>query len=139
MAQNLETNKIFAALLVAGITLWGVVNANKGVHAGYAYSDALMAKGGSWNYDSLNKFLWKPKKYIEGTKMNYLGLKKPADRAAMIAWMRTLAPSPAALPSAGQIAAEAAELAPPVAEEAVEDAVEKAVEGVKDAAHGGGH
>lgn len=118
-----------------GPNLWNIVNAKKGAHGGFAYSDALMEKGGTWNYDSLNKFLWKPKAYIAGTKMNYLGIKKPADRAAMIAWLRTLAPSPAGLPSAGQIAAEAAELAPPVAQDAVEGAVEKAVEGVKGVAH----
>lgn len=84
---------------------------------------------GAWDYDSLNKFLWKPKKFVVGTKMNYLGIKKPADRAAMVAWLRTLSPSPVALPSGGQIAAEAAELAP-----VVEEAVSGAVDAVIDAA-----
>lgn len=89
-----------------GPNLWGVVNAAKGAHAGFGYSSALMEKGGTWNYASLNHFLWKPKSYISGTKMNYAGLKKPEDRAAMIAWLRTLAASPAALPSDSDIAAE---------------------------------
>jgi len=96
-----------------GPNLWGVVNANKQSVSGFAYSGALNANGqNKWTYESLNKFLWKPKKYAPGTKMNYLGLKKPADRAAMIAWLRTLSASPAALPSATRIAAEEAELAP---------------------------
>jgi cytochrome c len=99
-----------------GPNLWNVVNIKKGAHAGFAYSDALMAKGGTWSYDSLNKFLYKPKAYIDGTAMNYVGLKKPEDRAAIIAWLRTIAPSPAALPSEAEMAAEKAELAPePVA------------------------
>ena len=90
----------------------------------FSYSDALVAKGGSWNYDSLNKFLYKPKAYIDGTKMNYVGLKKPEDRAAMIAWLRTLGSSSYALPSEADIAAEKAELAPEPEETEEEAAVE---------------
>jgi cytochrome c len=99
-----------------GPGLWNVVNIKKGVHEGFAYSEALIAKGGTWSYDSLNKFLWKPKAYIDGTKMSYIGMKKPEDRAALIAWLRTLADSPAGLPSDADIAKEKAELAPPPAE-----------------------
>lgn len=99
-----------------GPGLWGVVNAQKGHHAGFAYSEALIAKGGAWSYDSLNKFLWKPKAYIDGTKMSYIGMKKPEDRAAIIAWLRTLADSPAGFPGDADIAKEKAELTPPPAE-----------------------
>ncbi len=90
-----------------GPNLWNIVNSAKAGVAGFSYSTAMVEKGGDWNYDSLNNFLWKPKKYISGTKMNYIGLKKQADRAAMIAWLRTLSDSPVALPSAAAIAAEA--------------------------------
>lgn len=95
-----------------GPNLYGVINHAKGSHAGFAYSDGMKTKGGEWSYAELNKFLWKPKAYVDGTKMNFVGLKKPEDRAALIAWLRTLSDSPAALPSAGQIEAEAAALAP---------------------------
>lgn len=110
-----------------GPSLWGVVGRGKGSSAGFAYSAGMTAKGGNWNYAELNKFLWKPKKYISDTKMNFVGLKKPEDRAAMIAWLRTLNDSPAALPGEGEIAAEAAELAPPPA--AVEDPAAAPAEG----------
>ena len=90
-----------------GPNLWNIVMADKAAAAGFDYSDALKEKGGKWDYDSLNKFLWKPKKYASGTKMNFIGLKKPEDRAAIIAWLRQQADSPAALPSAEEIAAEA--------------------------------
>jgi cytochrome c len=96
-----------------GPNMWAIVNAKKGHIDGFAYSEALLATGGKWNYQSLNKFLWSPKKYAPGTKMSYAGMKKPEDRAAMIAWLRTLADSPAALPSQADIDAEMAELAPP--------------------------
>lgn len=95
-----------------GPGLWGVVKAQKAHHAGFQYSEALIAKGGDWSYQDLNKFLWKPKAFVDGTKMNFAGLKKPEDRAAIIAWLRTLSDSPAALPGEADIAAEAAELAP---------------------------
>jgi len=73
-----------------GPNLWGVYNASKGAHAGFAYSDSMTAKGGKWDVASLNSFLWKPKKYITGTKMNYAGMKKPEDRAAMVKYLQTL-------------------------------------------------
>ena len=98
-----------------GPNMWGVVGGAKHHAAGYAYSGALIETGGNvWTYSELNKFLWKPKAYAPGTKMSYAGLKKPEDRAALLAWLRTQADSPAALPSDGDIAAENAELAPPV-------------------------
>ena len=40
--------------------------------------------------------------------MNFAGLKKPEDRANIIAWMRTLSTTPAALPEDDEIAAETA-------------------------------
>ena len=92
-----------------GPNLWGVVNGPKAAHAGFTYSEAMASHSGEkWAYASLNQFLWKPKSYVDGTKMNFIGLKKPEDRAAIIAWLRTHADSPAALPSASDIAAEQA-------------------------------
>ena len=91
-----------------GPALWNVVNRPLGASEGYAYSDALAGFGGAWDYAALNAFLAKPKGYISGTKMNFAGLKKPQDRANLIAWMRAKADSPVALPSADDIAAEGA-------------------------------
>ena len=91
-----------------GPALWNVVNRPLGASEGYAYSNALAGFGGAWDYAALNAFLAKPKGYISGTKMNFAGLKKPKDRANLIAWMRAKADSPAALPSANDIAAEGA-------------------------------
>lgn len=91
-----------------GPNLYGVVGGAKDHVAGFAYSGTLKGQGGDvWTYAELNKFLWKPKAYAAGTKMNFVGLKKPEDRAAVIAWLRTQADSPKPLPSAADIAAEA--------------------------------
>ena len=89
-----------------GPALWNIVNADKGAVDGFGYSAALADFGGQWDYAALNAFLAKPKAYISGTKMNFAGLKKPRDRANMIAYLRQQASAPAALPTAEQIAAE---------------------------------
>ena len=89
-----------------GPMLWNIVNAGKGMKDGFKYSDALVSMGGAWDYDALNAFLYKPKAYIKGTKMNFVGLKKPSDRANMIAYLRSLADTPVVLPTQAQIDAE---------------------------------
>lgn len=102
-----------------GPNLYGIVNRAIGSSAGFAYSDTMATMGGNWDYQSLNKLLWKPKKFVPGTKMNYAGMKKPNDRAAMVAWLRTLSDAPVALPSAAAIASEAVVVEPvPAAEDA---------------------
>jgi cytochrome c len=72
-----------------GPNLAGVVGRARASIADFAYSDAMKAKGGSWNADSLNEFLWAPQKFVPGTKMTFAGLKKPEDRAALIKWLET--------------------------------------------------
>ena len=89
-----------------GPALWNIVNADKGGADGFGYSQALADFGGVWDYESLNAFLYKPKAYISGTKMNFAGFKKPKDRANMIAYLRSTADSPAPLPTDAEIAAE---------------------------------
>lgn len=104
-----------------GPALWNIVGGKKQAVGGFVYSGVLNTNGGNvWSYEELNKFLWKPKQYAPGTKMSYVGLKKPSDRAALIAYLRTLSSSPKALPSKSRIVAEAAELSPK--EEAAEAA-----------------
>lgn len=90
-----------------GPNLYGIVGRKKDSVAGYTYSGALEKKGGdTWTYTELAHFLWKPKTYASGTKMTFAGIKKPEDRAAVIAYLRTLAASPAALPSQAEIDAD---------------------------------
>lgn len=93
-----------------GPHLWGIVGRQKDAVAGFAYSGELEKVGGkTWTYAELNHFLYKPKAYVPGTKMNFIGVKKPADRAALIAYLRTLDDAPPALPSDADIAADAPE------------------------------
>ena len=77
-----------------GPALWNIVNKDIG-GADFAYSNAMASYGGKWSYDELNGFLINPKKYIEGTKMSFAGLKKETDRANVILYLRSLSNNPA--------------------------------------------
>jgi len=70
-----------------GPNLFGVVSRKKGSFAGFSYSEAMKLKGGSWDIDSINQFITKPKDFISGTKMAFAGVKKPQDRADIIAFL----------------------------------------------------
>lgn len=82
-----------------GPNLYGIVGNHRAHLDGFAYSAAMKAQSGEkWDYESLNKYLNKPKDVVPGTKMAFAGLKKASDRADVIAYLRTLADSPVALP-----------------------------------------
>ncbi len=95
-----HTNKKDAPSTVAP-NLWNVVGSPKAGHADFAskYSDAMKAKGGEWSYESLAEFIRSPRGYIPGTKMIFQGIKDPAEIANLIAYLRTLADTPAPLPN----------------------------------------
>ncbi len=106
-----------------GPNLHGTLGKKPGTHAGFAYSPAMIEHGnkvGVWGYEEISEFLKAPQKHVAGTKMTFVGLKKPEDRIAIIAYLHaegsTLpfpAPNPAA--AAGAPAAEGA-AAPAAAE-----------------------
>lgn len=83
-----------------GPNLWNVVGATAGTHAGFKYSGALAGSGITWTYEELDKFLTKPTRYVSGTTMNFVGLKKETDRAAVIELLRQAADTPIAPPEA---------------------------------------
>ncbi len=77
-----------------GPGLWGVVGNTKGTHAGFSYSAAMGAAEYDWTFEQLDGFLEKPSAHIKGTKMAFVGLRKPEDRAAVIEYMRINDPNP---------------------------------------------
>lgn len=92
---------------LTGPNLWNVVGRAKASKTDFdRYSDAMKEKGGNWDYDALNEFLWKPKKAVPGTQMNYIGMRKPEDRAALIAWLRQQGENPPPLPEVTEEAPE---------------------------------
>lgn len=104
-----------------GPGLFGIVGHKPAAHAGFAYSSAMSEFAGKqpvWDYEHLSEFLKAPQRYISGTKMTFVGLKKPEERIAVIAYLRSKggtlpipAPNPAApaeeaAPAEGAAAAE---------------------------------
>jgi len=70
-----------------GPNLHGVWGRKTGQAAGFAYTEANIKKGITWEQDTLDEYLINPKKYIPGTKMVYAGLKKKKDRSDLIAYI----------------------------------------------------
>ena len=52
------------------------------------YSKAMKASGIIWDEETLNAYLEAPKKYVKGTRMAFSGLRKPADRENVIAYLQ---------------------------------------------------
>jgi cytochrome c len=89
-----------------GPNLFGVVDRARASHEGFAYSGAMKGKPGNWTYDELFKFIKAPGVDIPGTKMSFAGLRSEKDRINLIAYLRSNADAPAAIPAPAPKAAE---------------------------------
>ncbi len=70
-----------------GPNLYGIVNAAVGGKDGYNYSAALKGAGGTWTLEALDAWLANPKKAIPGNKMSFAGVRRPGQRADLIAYL----------------------------------------------------
>ncbi len=80
-----EKNKV-------GPQLNGVIGKVIASADGYQYSEAFLKKKGDglvWSEETLDAYLENPKNFIEGTKMVFVGLKKPDERSDVIAYLKT--------------------------------------------------
>lgn len=81
-----------------GPNLWGNIGHIVGKVDGFSYSSALIAysEGGTkkWEFENMNAFLLKPRAYIKGTAMGFVGLKKEEDRANVIAYINSQSSAP---------------------------------------------
>ena len=67
-----------------GPALWGVLGRQAGSVSDYKYSKTMATHRKPWTFKEMNSFLTKPKDWIKGTKMSFVGLKSEKDRAAVI-------------------------------------------------------
>ncbi len=75
-----------------GPTLTGIIGEPIAANPDFKYSDAFLAKkdeGWVWTPEVLSEYLEDPRGHIEGTKMSFAGLKKPEERADVIAYLQT--------------------------------------------------
>ena len=90
-----KTHKLGELQLAIMRVLW---QRGKASAAGFGFSNALKGLGGEWSFADLDAFLASPKKFAKGTKMTFAGLKKPGDRAALLAYLRMQHDSPPEFP-----------------------------------------
>ena len=101
-----------------GPNIYGVLGRAVAGHAGFAYSDAMIAhkaEAPTWTYDQLDQFLTAPGRHVPGTKMSFAGIRDTQTRVNLIAWLRSQgsggyavpAPDPARQPGAAPAEGEA--------------------------------
>lgn len=87
---------------------------------GFAFSEALKTKGGSWTFENLDHWLASPRTFAPGTKMSFAGLGNGVDRANLIAYLNA---------QGSNLPLPAADAAPAAADNAAAPAGENAAEG----------
>jgi len=78
---NQEQNRV-------GPYLHGVIGRHAGMATGFNYSPAMKAHDVVWDDAELDKYLADPKGSVPGNKMAFPGLKKPEERADVIAYLK---------------------------------------------------
>lgn len=109
-----------------GPSLYGVMGNPVAAHPGFAFSDALKSKGGTWDWTTMSEWLASPKRFAPGTKMTFAGLSNPEDRANVMAFLNARDSAPMPLPEAP------AEDAAPAPDADVADAAPKPGSGTGD-------
>ena len=74
-----------------GPSLKGIFGRKAGTLPNYRYSKAMIAAGAKgliWSEGSLGKYIKKPRNFVKGTKMVFVGVKKQKDIDNLIAFLR---------------------------------------------------
>lgn len=72
-----------------GPSLYGVIGRDAGSIEGFRYSEANANSGITWTEATLFTYLENPRGFIPGTNMAFNGLKRPQDRADVIAYIKS--------------------------------------------------
>lgn len=81
-----------------GPSLQNVMGRTAGTMEGFKYSKAMVEAGEGglvWNEETVGEYVKDPKGYIKGNKMSFAGLKKEADVANVIAYLKQFSPEEA--------------------------------------------
>ena len=71
-----------------GPNLNGLFGRMAGSFEGFKYSKAMKASDITWDEETIDKYLTKPKDFIPKNKMAFAGLKKEQQRADVIAYLK---------------------------------------------------
>ena len=95
-----------------GPNLWATMGRPVAGHAGFAFSDALRGKGGTWDWETMSAWLTSPRTFAPGTRMTFGGMSNPQERADLLLYLNaqggtlTVPPPPAAAPAEGNASAD---------------------------------
>ena len=73
-----------------GPNLFGVMGNRIALKDGFAYSKASKASEIIWTDENLDAFLKRPKDFLPGNRMTFVGLKKEDERKAVIAYLHSV-------------------------------------------------
>lgn len=76
-----------------GPNLYGIANRPIAASEGFSYSSNMRKMEGTWTWKSLNSFMRSPKKFVPRTKMTFAGLSKDAERADLLAYLKSISPN----------------------------------------------
>ena len=85
-----------------GPDLYGVVGRKVASQPDFDYSPQLKAKGGTWTFDALDKWLTNPRADVPGTLMTFAGISNEKQRADVIAYLNSNSDKPEPLPKAAE-------------------------------------
>lgn len=71
-----------------GPNLYGIFGSKSASKESFAYSPALMNSEIIWSEETIENWMRKPRDFVRGTSMAFVGLKKPEDRKALIAYLK---------------------------------------------------
>ena len=77
---------------------WNVMGRKAGSIEGFEFSEAMKGSGHTWDFSTLNYYLTRTARAVPGLAMEFRGMRREKDRAALIAFLRTLNDTPPDLP-----------------------------------------
>lgn len=72
-----------------GPNLHGIAGRRAGTVPGFRYSPAMVAWNRAWTDANLDAYLAAPARTIPGNRMPYVGMRNPADRRILIAYLKS--------------------------------------------------
>lgn len=86
-----------------GPHLNGIFGRKAAAHEGFAYSESMERAGVDgliWTIETLDAYIENPRVLVSKTRMSYRGMKKPEDRADLLAYLRIYSDNPQDIPEA---------------------------------------
>jgi cytochrome c len=81
-------HEIATAKNKVGPTLQGVIGRKAGTVEGFKYSEAMTGSGVTWDAVTIAEYVAKPKEFIAGNKMAFVGLKKEDEIENLVAYIQ---------------------------------------------------